>query len=110
MLTKHLIHYSRPEVRLTPENGLLNAGNVVLGEYAEKTFKVQNVSNFAFDVKLRSLNKGIQNQNRSEVFAFIPSEFSIQSQEEIDIKVIFKPDRVSERFHQSVNFINLIFY
>ena len=73
-----------------------------MGEYCEKSFKVQNVSNFGFDVKLRSQNKGIQNLNRSDVFSFIPSEFPIQSHEEIDVKVIFKPDRVSEKFHQSV--------
>lgn len=92
----------RPEVKLSPENGLLNIGNVVLGEYAEKTFKISNISNFGFDVKLKSIHRGIQNFNRSEVFSFIPSEFSLNSNEEIDIKVMFKPDRVSEKFDQSV--------
>jgi len=95
-------------VKLTPENGLFNVGTVVLGEYSEKSFKVKNVSNFGFDVKLKSQNKGIQNLNRSEVFSFIPSEFSIQSHEEIDVKIIFKPDRISEKFTQSVKFCNRI--
>lgn len=89
-------------MKLIPENGLLNIGNVVLGEYSEKTFKVQNISNFGFDVKLKPLNQGIQNLNRSEVFSFIPQEFPLNSQEEIDVKVIFKPDRVSEKFHYSI--------
>lgn len=36
----------RPEVRVIPENGLISVGGVVLGEYAERTFKITNVSNF----------------------------------------------------------------
>lgn len=36
----------RPEVKVEPEDRLLNFGNVLLGETAEKTFTVQNVSSF----------------------------------------------------------------
>jgi len=36
----------RPEVKVEPEDRLLNFGNVLLGENCEKTFTVQNVSSF----------------------------------------------------------------
>jgi hypothetical protein len=37
----------RPEVKVFPENGLVNVGGVVLGDYSERNFKITNVSNFA---------------------------------------------------------------
>ena len=37
----------RPKVNVVPEKGLINVGGVILGEYAERSFKILNVSNFA---------------------------------------------------------------
>jgi hypothetical protein len=54
-------------VNLNPENGLLNLGGIVLGETCEKTFKVQNISNFTVKFKIASKIKGIQNTNGSQV-------------------------------------------
>lgn len=48
----------RPEVKVVPENGLVNVGGVVLGEYCERTFKILNVSNFAIKFQLLSKAKG----------------------------------------------------
>lgn len=97
-----------PEVKLTPESGLLNAGGVVIGDYVEKTFSIQNLSNFQLSFKLVSKAKGIQNKNRSQVFSYIPSEGKIQAHKELEVKVIFRPDRVSENFYEVVN--NIIFF
>jgi len=36
----------RPEVKVVPENGLIPFNGVVQGEFAERTFKITNVSNF----------------------------------------------------------------
>ena len=37
----------RPEVNIEPEEGLLNFGNILVGETYEKSFKIKNVSSFA---------------------------------------------------------------
>lgn len=42
----------RPEVSIEPEEGLLNFGNIVVGEVYEKTFKIKNVSSFAVKFEL----------------------------------------------------------
>jgi len=91
-----------PEVKLIPETGLLNAGGVLLGEYVEKTFTIQNLSNFQLSFKLVSKAKGVQNKQGSQVFSYIPSEGKIQAHKTLDVKVIFRPDRVSENFYEVV--------
>lgn len=42
----------RPEVSIEPEEGLLNFGNIVVGEVYEKSFKIKNVSSFAVRFEL----------------------------------------------------------
>jgi hypothetical protein len=42
----------RPEVSIEPEEGLLNFGNILVGEVYEKTFKIKNVSSFAVRFEL----------------------------------------------------------
>ena len=37
----------RPEVSIEPEEGLLNFGNIIVGEIYEKSFKIKNISYFA---------------------------------------------------------------
>lgn len=37
----------RPEVQIEPEEGLLNFGNILVGETFEKSFKIKNISSFA---------------------------------------------------------------
>ena len=48
----------RPEVKLIPEDGLLNVGGVIIGEYVEKSFEISNVSNFPIKFSLLSKAKG----------------------------------------------------
>lgn len=79
----------RPEVKIVPENGLLNVGGVVLGEKVEKSFKVLNVSNFPIKFKVASISHGIYNKFGSKVFSFSPSEAQIEANKEMEIKVTF---------------------
>lgn len=44
----------------------------MLGEKCEKTFTIQNVSNFAVKFKITEKAKGIDNHRGPSVFAFIP--------------------------------------
>lgn len=54
----------RPEVNIEPEEGLLNFGNIVVGEVYEKTFKIKNVSSFAVKYELQSLVAGTENKKK----------------------------------------------
>ena len=36
----------RPEVRITPEEGLIYFANVMVGEQATKEFEIKNISSF----------------------------------------------------------------
>ncbi len=53
-------------------------------------------------MKIISKAHGIYNKNGSKVFSFIPSEAIIDAHEEIDINIIFKPDRISDKFFELV--------
>ncbi len=45
-------------------------GNVILGEHIEKSFKIQNISNFKIDFNLLTIAEGLRNKNRNEVLYF----------------------------------------
>jgi len=92
----------RPEVKIFPENGLLPFGAVVKGDQSEKTFQIKNVSHFAIKYKLVAIVDGLKNFNNSEVFGFIPTEGSIEAQKEAQIQVVFRPDRVGEKFYSLI--------
>ena len=92
----------RPEVKVTPENLLINIGGIVLGESCEKIIKIENISNFAIKFKVVSNCHGIYNLNGSKVFSYIPSEAQIEALKSIEVKLIFKPDRVSEKFFELI--------
>lgn len=93
----------------------MNVGGVVLGESCERSFSIKNISNFVIKLKIVSKAHGIYNKNGSKVFSFIPSEAIIKAHEEIEIDtgnidfrilyfhcIIFKPDRISEKFFELV--------
>lgn len=44
----------RPEVNITPSDGLINFGNVLVGESFEKSFTIKNISSFPINFKLLS--------------------------------------------------------
>ena len=49
----------RPEVNIEPEDGLLQFGNVLVGETVEKVFKIKNISSFAVKFSLKSECSGV---------------------------------------------------
>lgn len=53
-------------------------------------------------MKIDSKASGINNKNGSKVFSFIPAESIIDAHQEIDVKIIFKPDKVSEKFFEYI--------
>ena len=63
----------RPEVKITPEDGLINFGNILQGETTEKTFTIENVSSFPVNFNLESLVKGVDNQQKQVPYILIPS-------------------------------------
>jgi hypothetical protein len=44
----------RPEVNITPQDGLINFGNILVGEAFEKTFTIKNISSFPVNFNLLS--------------------------------------------------------
>lgn len=54
----------RPEVKITPEDGIVPFSNVLVGETAEKTFQIQNVSSFPVNFNLESLVHGVDNHRK----------------------------------------------
>ena len=44
----------RPEVTITPEEGLISFSNILLGENSERSFTIQNVSSFPVNFELVS--------------------------------------------------------
>jgi len=62
----------RPEVKITPEDGIIPFGNVLVNETSEKTFMIQNVSSFPVNFNLESLVSGVTNHRKQVPFVFIP--------------------------------------
>jgi hypothetical protein len=51
----------KPEVTISPENGLISFSNVVLGETTEKTFDITNISSFPVNFNFVNLAHGVEN-------------------------------------------------
>ena len=62
----------RPEVMITPEDGLIPFGNVLVGETSEKSFTIQNVSSFPVNFNLESLVRGVDNLQKQVPFVLVP--------------------------------------
>ena len=88
----------KPEVAIDPEDGILDVSACLPESKIEKYFTIKNVSNFGLEFRLDTLASGIKNSNGQEAFMYFPSEGKIQASEEQKIKVIFRPDRVSEKY------------
>ena len=88
----------RPEVKITPEDGLLNFGNVLQGESCEKVLEIQNVSSFAVNFNLESLVFGSENHTKQVPFVLIPSTATIPANESYEVKIVFQPDHASNDF------------
>ena len=85
-----------PEVKLDPEDQLLDAGPVLLGDFVEKTFTITNISNFENKFTLETLAKGIQNRSGDRAFTFMPQTGTIPALEKQVVTMRFQPTRVSE--------------
>lgn len=92
----------KPEVTINPADGLLHLGATLPNEKLEKTFEIKNVSNFSLEFNLKLLGSGIKRTDGQEAFLFIPSKGSLKAGENLQIKVIFNPDRVSEEYFNYV--------
>jgi hypothetical protein len=87
---------------LDPESGLLNVGACLKGEYMENKFKIKNISNFSLNFKLATMAEGISNNQGIKAFSFSPTEGTILPGKEELVKVLFKPDRVSEKYYNLI--------
>ena len=54
----------RPEVNIQPEEGLLTFSNIIVGETAERSFTITNVSSFPVNFNLVSQVNGVDNQSK----------------------------------------------
>lgn len=88
----------RPEVNIEPEEGLLNFGNILVGETYEKTFKIKNVSSFQVKFQLISQVFGIENRKKQVPFLMVPQTAVIKEHETYEVKIIFQPDFASNHF------------
>ena len=88
----------RPEVKITPEDGIVPFGNVLVGETSEKTFSIQNVSSFPVNFNLESLVRGVENHRKQVPYVLVPKQGTIPANESYEVKIIFQPDHVSNDF------------
>ncbi|KAL5014796.1 hypothetical protein ScPMuIL_009066 [Solemya velum] len=118
-----------PLVDLTTpmEGGFFDMSTVLVGEYVEKPFKMQNTSSLSIDyaMKLESLSLlrhskaqhlpplvqkdrpvlplvGTQNNNGQNVFDLVPSEGTIPPGEAVEVMVTFAPDHGSDNYFDVV--------
>lgn len=79
----------RPEVKITPEDGILPFGNVIVGETAEKTFTIENVSSFPVNFRLESEVHGVENNRKQVPFIMVPTQATIPANESYEVKIVF---------------------
>lgn len=79
----------RPEVKVEPEDRLINFRDVLLGEFSERTFTIENISSFPVNFNLNSMASGIMNKSKQYPFTLIPSQGTIAAHTSYEVKVIF---------------------
>mmetsp|Transcript_1592 Transcript_1592/g.2344 ORF Transcript_1592/g.2344 Transcript_1592/m.2344 type:complete len:182 (+) Transcript_1592:2772-3317(+) len=88
----------RPEVKITPEDGILPFGNVIVGETTEKTFSIENVSSFPVNFRLESEVHGVENHRKQVPFVMVPKQATIAANQSYEVKIVFQPDHASNDF------------
>lgn len=88
----------RPEVNITPQDGLINFGNILVGEAFEKTFTIKNISSFPVNFNLLSQVSGVENIKKKLPFILIPSQGTIMANADYEVKIVFQPDNVNNQF------------
>lgn len=79
----------KPEVNITPENGLLSFSNVLVGETSERSFEISNISSFPVTFNLKSEVAGVSNLSKQCPFLLVPSHATIPAQQTYTVKIIF---------------------
>jgi len=94
----------QPEIEiLGVDNNVLFMGNSMIYNYLEKSFEIQNKSNFAIDYEIKVLKTGKKNKNGYKPFTYVPYRGCIPAGGKIPIKITFYGD------HQDfLNFFELI--
>ena len=92
----------RPQLKLDPEDGLINLGNCVIGDTIEKIITLRNLVTFPFEFTLKKRSKGVQNYNGLVNFTFIPQESRIEPGKDLQVKIRFNPDHYSEKYFEHV--------
>lgn len=92
----------RPQLKLDPEDGLVNMGNCIIGDTIEKIITLKNLVTFPFDFSLKKIIKGVQNFNGLVNFTYIPQESKIEPGKDLQVKIRFNPDHCSERYFEHV--------
>lgn len=92
----------RPQLKLDPEDGLVNLGNCIIGDTIEKIISLRNLVTFPFDFTLKKMAKGVQNYNGLVNFTFIPQESKIEPGKDLQVKIRFNPDHSSEKYFEHI--------
>lgn len=92
----------RPQLKLDPEDGLVNIGNCISGDTIEKIITLKNLVTFPFEYTLKKKAKGVQNFNGLVNFTYIPQESKIEPGKDLQVKIRFSPDHYSERYFEHV--------
>ena len=92
----------RPQLKLEPEDGLVNMGNTIVADTIEKTITLKNLVTFPFEFNFKKHAKGVQNINGLVNFTYIPQEAKIEPGKDLQIKIRFNPDHYSERYFEHV--------
>jgi len=79
----------RPEVKIDPEDGLIDFHNVLVNETAEKTFQITNVSSFPVNYELVSKVAGVDNLSKQRPFLLVPSQGTIKAKATYEVKIVF---------------------
>jgi len=90
----------RPEVKVEPEDRLISFRDVLLGDFAERTFTIENISSFPVSFNLQSLAAGITNKSKQYPFTLIPSQGTIAANSTYEVKIIFQPDQVNDDYFE----------
>jgi hypothetical protein len=92
----------KPEVTIAPEDGLLQVGAALPGERVERSFEIRNISNFPVEFSLAPQYTGIRRTDGQDAFLYFPAKGLIDSRQACTVKVVFYPDRVSEKYYNVV--------
>lgn len=83
----------QPEIAiLGVDNNVLFLGNTMTYNYLEKSFEIQNKSNFAVDYEIKVQKSGKKNKNGYKPFTYIPYRGSIPAAGKVPVKISFFGD------------------